>query len=121
MKTIRCIKCYSEFADDEVQGHVCCPNCQSPGIPASISEDFDMRMNWQELRILANWAMNYAIGQPNFPTDSIDALRNMIRRWEQKYRKEDWPALTLAGEVAEIPGAKLIRDGKVEVEGGKVN
>ena len=35
-KTIRCVKCRSEFTDEETIGASACPKCGSKGVPMSI-------------------------------------------------------------------------------------
>ena len=37
-----------------------CPYCGYDGNPCFVEDDVQVVMNWQELRILTIWAMNYA-------------------------------------------------------------
>lgn len=59
-KVQRCTDCGSEFSENEVDGHNCCPSCGSKGVPMRISDDVNIKINWHELRILGIWAENWA-------------------------------------------------------------
>lgn len=99
MKTIRCVTCASEFADEEVVGHDRCPSCKSKGVPMAIKEDVTVKINWHELRILTIWASNYA-SQAKLEKDSFNALTAIISRLENQY--PDKSPLTLMGEIKQL-------------------
>jgi hypothetical protein len=115
-KTIRCTKCYEEFCDEEGKNVSCCPKCGSKGVPMSISQDVEIKINWHELRILANWAEYWA--EEKCELDSKDTLQAILDRLE-KYRPEGGAALTLAREVKDLqevyPETTLVRGDKILV------
>ena len=105
-KTTRCTVCASEYTDAEIATATACPNCGSKGLPCDIAQDIEIKTNWHELRILGIWASNWAhekLGGEK-DRDSVKALNAIIKRLEAQ-RKEGWPALTLFGEVQELPAA----------------
>lgn len=68
----------------------------------AISQDTTININWHELRILTIWASNWAAEKCD--ETARNTIANVIKRLE-KQRKEDWPALTLLGEIQELPEA----------------
>jgi hypothetical protein len=66
----------------------------------AISQDTTIEINWHELRILTIWASNWAAEKCD--ESARKAVANVIKRLETQ-RKEDWPALTLLGEIKELP------------------
>lgn len=60
IKDIRCLNCSSEFTYAETEGVNRCPKCATTTLPGIIKYDVDLKINWQELRILVMWASNYA-------------------------------------------------------------
>lgn len=97
-KSIRCTVCAAEFTEEEITGATSCPSCGTKGVPCSIEQDLDLRINWHELRILCIWASNYAQSLGDEHKLSLNAI---IGRLEPQ-RKEGWPALTLLGEIREL-------------------
>jgi len=120
-KTIRCTKCYREFSEDETKNVSCCPKCGSKGLPMSISQDVEIKINWHELRILCIWAENWA--EEKCDQDSRSMLEAMMNRLD-KYRPEGGAALTLTREVKDLqevyPETILVKGNKVLVPPRKV-
>ena len=119
-KTIRCTKCYEEFIEEE-KNVSCCPKCGCKGVPMLISQDVEIKINWHELRILANWAENWA--EAKCGQDSRDTLQAILDRLE-KYKPKDGAALTLTQEVKDLqevyPEVTLVRGDTVLVPPRKV-
>ena len=69
----------------------------------AISQDTTIQINWHELRILTNWASNWAAEKCD--ESARKTVASVIKRLEAQ-RKEDWPALTLLGEIKEFPKKK---------------
>jgi len=115
-KTIRCTKCYEEFSEEETKNVSRCPKCGSKGLPMLINQDVQIKINWHELRILCNWAENWA--EAKCDQDSRSMLEAMVDRLD-KYRPEGGTALTLTREVKDLqemyPETTLVRGDTVLV------
>lgn len=53
---IRCPICRNEFPELVQEHAASCPVCKMKAPPQKIAEDVMITINWQDLRILANWA-----------------------------------------------------------------
>ena len=119
-KTIRCTKCYEEFSEEETKNVSCCPKCGCKGLPMSISQDVEIKINWHELRLLCIWAENWA--EAKCDDDARSTFEAIVERLE-KYRPEGSAALTIAREVKDLqeiyPDAMLVKGDKVLVPPGK--
>jgi len=115
-KTIRCTKCYEEFSEEETKNVSCCSKCGCKGLPMSISQDVEIKINWHELRLLCNWAENWAVEKCD--DDARSTFEAIADRLE-KYRPEGGAALTLTQEVKDLqevyPDAMLVKGDKVLV------
>lgn len=117
MKTARCVRCSIEYSDEELNqlNPDKCPNCGTPGLPMSISQDVTLPINWHELRILTIWASNWA---EHLDDDCKIDLTAILRRLD-KYRPKGGAALTIVGEFKELqqyfPNSELWMDGEVIV------
>jgi hypothetical protein len=100
IKTTRCVACDAEFSDEEIATAGCCPSCKTTSLPMAISQDTTIEINWHSLRILTIWASNWAAEKCD--KSAQKAVANIIKKL-QPQRKDDWPALTLIGEIQEIP------------------
>lgn len=113
VKSMRCIVCASEFSEAETVGADACPSCGRTGVPAAISDDVTVRVNWHELRILGIWAENWGNqldrSDQSGPGDSGLAVNAIARRLEAQH--PDKPPLTLTAEIRQLqeqyPGAEL--------------
>lgn len=108
-KTVRCTRCAAEFTDSEIQDAMACPSCGSKGVPCSIAQDVDVRMNWHELRILVVWAEHYE--ETLTDLDSHGVVEAIATRL-MKYRPAAAPPLRLLDEISDIqdifPTAELV-------------
>lgn len=101
MKTVRCVVCRSEFSDDEIVGALQCPKCGDTGVPMSISEDIEVKINWHELRILCIWAKNFAESiskETTGATETVDAIVDSL----SKYRPCGAAPLSVKEEFQEM-------------------
>jgi hypothetical protein len=112
--TTRCTTCYSEFTDEQLVEHKCCPNCKTTSLPMAISQDVTLKINWHELRILTIWAANWAEGLPNESRNTFNAI---IKRLEAQAPEKAAP-LTLFGEIQELRAAGHRVD---YISNGKIN
>ena len=117
MKTARCVRCSIEYSDEELNqiNPDKCPNCGTPGLPMSISQDVSVPINWHELRILTIWASNWA---EQLDDDCKIDLMAILKRLD-KHRPKGGAALTIVGEFKELqqhfPNSELWMDGEVIV------
>lgn len=116
METLRCLECGEMFdlaRVIELQSE-CCPACQTKSKPCYPSLDVYLRINWQELRFLAQWSSNFAEGLEDRHRALLAKILNRINQ----VRPQGAPALTLIMEVKELqreyPNTTLI-DGDGEV------
>lgn len=100
-KTVRCTRCYDEFADDELDGASACPSCGTKSLPCSISDDVTVRINWHELRILCIWADNWARHIKDEYPESPEAVLRIADRLEEQYPNKT--PLTIFKELKQLP------------------
>jgi hypothetical protein len=98
-KSIRCVRCGSEFSEVETAGARGCPNCGATSVPMAIAQDVTVKVNWHELRVLGIWANNWAaVCDEQDPTgDAKGAIAGTLRRLEAQHPNR--PPLTLMGEL----------------------
>jgi DNA-directed RNA polymerase subunit RPC12/RpoP len=97
-KTIRCVICGSEFGDRETENASCCPSCGHKGVPMSIKDDVEIKINWHELHILCCWAERWALRIEKESPCSVATLDCIAQRLQKQY-----PAkclLTIRGDLA---------------------
>ena len=108
---IRCIECRTEFELASLEDAKACLRCGSTTVPADTDNDLALMgpsggvaINWHELRILVQWARNWArYIQSKKERDpranalaTIDGIAYAIKQtWKEK-------PLTLADEIAEL-------------------
>ena len=105
MSYARCLACWAEFNEayfTRTPPPQCCPNCESRSIPALISDDVTVSINWQALRILVMWAENW----DDKHIDDRYGLRT-VRMIAEKLEEQQPDLakrlpLTLAGEIGQI-------------------
>lgn len=107
-KRIRCVDCGVEFDFAALSpGTAACPNCNSDGVPCDVADDVTVKINWHELRILCIWAENHGR-----QIKKVGTIYSIARRIMEQHKGQI--PLTLAGELGEIPGARLFdKDGEV--------
>lgn len=98
--TVRCILCESEFTDIEIEGVSCCPNCGDDSVPCSIDQDITVKINWQELRILAVWATNWA--ELHCGARDQDCISKIVDRLKLQKPNESFGSFTVEEEVQQI-------------------
>lgn len=103
---IRCQVCLLEYHSSDViqQGLKACPNCGTMLPPQLIAEDGYVKVNWQELRVLAIYAKRWSqIFDLNIPADReyMQALQNILGKFE-KYRPRNGQPLTLPNDTVVI-------------------
>lgn len=112
----RCVSCGSDFdtAMLAAVGVDKCPSCGTRSLPCDPAYDLFVALNWHELRILAQWASNYAEGLEDHHKVTLTAI---LRRIDAQ-RPQGALVLTLVQEIKELqrslPGAMLI-DGHGDV------
>jgi hypothetical protein len=111
----RCVLCEYEYSQAEVaQGLKHCPGCGSTGIPCNPAFDLTVNINWQELRILAVWAENWARQRSeNQDYEGLKAVHCIVHRLEEQY--PDLYPLTLAGEVRKMQEAGHLVESDMDV------
>lgn len=132
-KTIRCVKCRTEFNDKELEEFLDhCPHCGTKGLPMHINNDATIKINTHELRILGIWAENYAVLQDNQHLDDplyepLKDIVNIICSNLEKQLKEQgkFAPLTLTSEMKDLKDylkenkmcddIDFYRDGKEEI------
>jgi hypothetical protein len=108
-KTIRCVICQSEFSDKEAENAVCCPSCGYKGVPCSIADDVEIKINWHELHILCCWAERWALHIEKSSPSSVVTVDCIAQRLQKQYPMKG--PLTIRGEVDKLkekfPNVKL--------------
>lgn len=117
-ETLRCLECGETFDFTRIVASQseCCPSCRTVSKPCYPSHDVYLRINWQELRFLAQWSSNYAEGLEDQHRSLLSKILNRINQ----VRPEGAPALTLIMDFKELqreyPNATLISgDGEIIV------
>lgn len=112
-KTVRCVRCESEFTDEELAGVTDCPTCGTTSIPCAIAEDVAIRINWHELRILTIFADNWAgVCEDRDPgKDTRVTVRAIVRRLEAQYR--DRTPLSILGELKRAQEHGIVGDAEL--------
>lgn len=122
-RKVRCPICMSCFDDNDVMDEKVCPSCKTSVAPQYLDLEVQVSMNWDEIRMLANWAFNYAM--ETFPEDHL-----AMQELEVAFRKlraikpEQGDPLTLLDLIKDLEtsGVKLKRTVKEQIEphkGGK--
>lgn len=99
-KHARCGVCRAEFEKDDLVGVTACPSCGNTGVPESPAYDVRVTLNWHALRCLFIWAEGWS-DRPGFDAASRAYLRKLVEIVSAA-RPEGAPALTLAGEIADV-------------------
>lgn len=108
---IRCHVCLQYFNLYEVQKSkvVGCPNCKTLVPPLQVINDGYIKINWQELRVLATyarrWAMTFSPDKKG-NVDAVIALENTITGIA-KFRPRNAAPLLADEEVKEPPSKHL--------------
>ena len=121
----RCIECESEFTEEQIANHKCCPNCKTTSIPYDLERDVYIKVNISELSILFHWADNYArnCDNKNLDNPNYKSLKNTInlfaarfkRQFPDKYKNS---VLTWDDEMKELKNSNIAKDFSLYI-GGK--
>jgi len=96
-----------------------CPNCDTTSVPCSYSNQVDININWQELRLLCIWAERW--GHEKVKAASL--IYSIIQRIQEQHQNK--LPLSLAEEIqnlpkelnikviTNIPGVETNKDGEV--------
>lgn len=80
---LRCAVCLSQFDPAKLRGRHECPTCGTVIPPLKGSEDGFIKINWQDLRILATyaerWTDTFDLGRRG-DRDALQALQNILRQ-----------------------------------------
>jgi hypothetical protein len=95
-KYVRCIVCDAKLDERELMGVDHCPKCGIEAKPVDPTNDIFIRINEQELRILAIWASNYS---ERLSPKLKNVFAAIVRRLEKQMPGVH---LTLFSEVAAI-------------------
>ena len=101
MKTTRCTLCEVELTDAELEeapDKSRCPACGTRSTPQAIKHDMALKTNWQDLRILANWAWEHSRKLDEQGQAVLEAVLARIR----KQRPTDATGLTIVDEMLEV-------------------
>lgn len=98
-----CTLCGGRYTQEQIEGMDRCPGCGSSGVPCAPGQDYDLRVNWHELRILIIWAENWArqiadkCREDNDPRRVVAAIARRLQA-----QKPDEIPLTLFGEIQNL-------------------
>lgn len=108
--TLRCMVCGEVFDTARIAQEQAerCPACQTTALPCYPDRDVFLAINWQELRVLAQWSSNFA---ESLHDDARSLLGRILTRINL-VRPEGAPALTALMEFKElqkqIPNATFV-------------
>ncbi len=98
-----CLRC-SQWIDPSTV-LLACPNCGSPGVPASSNDLVTVKITWHELRCLVIWAENFANQHRNEPEHEGGAMPHVVYGIADRLMTQHLgqsTGLTLASEIAEV-------------------
>lgn len=119
---LRCAVCTAEY-DSKLFRHPldACPNCGTKIPPLKTNQDVAVKLNWQDLRVLAIYAKRWShlipVENP-INKQALEALRLILKNLE-KYQPKGSESLIIKNEVVrlEIP---LQAEQKVVPTGGQM-
>lgn len=112
---IRCALCEKEYYSNDplLKNIETCPNCNTKWPPCRIDEDVNLKINWFDLRLLANFAVRWSDSLTEDEGNARAVLQAVLKRISQ-HRPKDAPALTIYQEVKELqqimPNSMLVDD-----------
>lgn len=99
----RCVKCRSEFTEEQIKGANACPGCGDKGVPMDPKADVTVRINWHELRILTMWAENWANHYKEKHPEMIGTVFAIAGALQDQFPEA--APLTFSGEISELKKA----------------
>jgi hypothetical protein len=109
-----CTDCGIRLRQVDIKGWGC-PKCGSQGIPCAPDKDVFVEVNWHELHILCCWAEFWAAKHADSDDESSQKMPKTVRAIARRLEQQ-WPnmgALTLGGELADLPGQMADRGIKI--------
>lgn len=103
----RCARCeYRPTVEEANAGLTKCPRCETTAVPLADRHDVEVKINWQELRVLGifaeQWAAQLKANHPDAP-ETDDPQRGVaIFCGRLQAQHPELPPLTLSGEIADI-------------------
>jgi hypothetical protein len=99
---VRCPVCLAEFSEDAVALDPECPACNTSVLPEYPALDVTVQINWDALRTLANWSLNWAKGRFEDPYHAAYQELEAIFKRLRTFRPADGEALTLDDALDEF-------------------
>ena len=97
-----CVRCRSEFTDEQIRGAKACPSCGSTGVPADPRDKQTITLCAHEWRILFIWASNWAAQCDRRDTDSnAESVISAIEK-EAKRQSAALPSLSMKEEIQDV-------------------
>jgi len=118
MKTVRCVICGQTYNLKDVLKANKCPDCSTVLPPLNPELDVTITLNWEELRLLAQWAENWGIDVD--PLDHASQAFAAIMYRLSQYRPPEAAPLTILEEQIEIKPIQVVqffREGIVSSDG----
>lgn len=86
------------------QGHKTCPSCHTAIMPMKIRDDITIKLNWQDLRVLAIYAKRWTTFFDLTKKDDQDCMKAFNRLIEKllMYQPPNSLPLTIENEVVEV-------------------
>ncbi len=101
MAKLMCVSC--GVVVEESDSLTCCPNCGSQSVPA-LAEFLDIKITWQELRIICMWASNWAMEK--CPEESQSTVKSIVERIAVQHAEQAQKSpLTMLGELGQLRDA----------------
>ena len=100
----RCPVCLAEFNREAVRvaGYKDCPHCHTVIPPMQIRDDGYVKMNWQDIRVLAIYAQRWAIRLDTTKKGNMhamQALSNILGHLERYRPKDGKTHILMAHEI----------------------
>ena len=108
-----CLQCgKTTEPDDNLRA---CPNCGSTNQPVDLEKELNVKITWQELRIIVMWSERWASSCKEKET-SESMMRTVYRiadRIQQQHLDQEC-GLTFASELAELRASDLVNGDEVQ-------
>jgi hypothetical protein len=100
-KTVRCPSCLAQFKESQILDLKACPTCNSTQMPQIVEHDVTLTLNWDELRLLANWSAEYVADNFAQNSEILSELKVLLNK-VGRHRPPGADPLTLEEAVAEL-------------------
>ena len=121
---LRCPVCLLEWnlAAMQAAGVIGCPSCHTKIQPLKISEDGYIKINWQDLRVLAIYAQRWSITfdlQNGGNRDALRALQNILNNL-RNYQPRNAQPLTPPFDAIIVKGGPPMRGAPIDLFEGEL-